>query len=150
MEPCEAVKGAGTTYDSFITDIREKSTVPDDIYYKETIGLLILYNFLKARPENKTYRNAKAPVIAYAIAYLHYITFDSFDLLKIWQQQDLSDNQKKGLNKLCEIIFRVLDSMATSEGTSVLSYSKRKDVFHNLCDKITSEEFAEVRNLVND
>lgn len=150
QEPCEAVKGAGTTYDSFITDIREKSTVPDDLYFKETIGLLILYNFLKARPENKTYKNAKAPVIAYSIAYLRYITFDSFNLLQIWQQQDLSDNQKKGLNKLCEIIFRVLDSMADSEGTSVLSYSKRKDVFHSLCDKITPEEFTEVRNLVKD
>lgn len=120
------------------------------MYFKETVGLLILYNFLKSRPENKTYKNAKAPVIAYTIAYLRYITFDSFNLLEIWQQQDLSDNQKKGLNKLCEIIYKALGSMAESDGTTILSYSKRKDVFRNLCDKIKPEEFSEVRNLVKD
>ncbi len=148
QEPCEAVKGAGTTYDSFITDIREKGTMPDDVYYKETIALLIIYNFLKSRPENKTYKNAKAPVIAYTIAYLHYITFDSLNLLQIWQQQELTDNQKKSLNKLCEVIFKVLDTMAKSEETSVLSYSKRKDVFRNICDKIAPEEFTEIRMLI--
>ena len=148
LEPCEAVKGAGTTYDSFITDIREKGTVPDDVYFKETIGLLILYNFLKSRPENKTYKNAKAPVIAYSIAYIHYITFDSFSLLQIWERQGLSDEQKKGLNKLCEIIFNLLNMVADSEGSTVLSISKRKDVFHEICDKVNPEESAAIRRLL--
>lgn len=148
QEPSEAVKGAGTTYDSFITGVREKGTVPDDIYYKETIGLLIIYNFLKSRPENKTYKNAKAPVIAYSIAYAHYITFDSFNLQQVWLRQDLTDDQKKGFNKLCEIMYSMLSMVAEAEESTVLSISKRKDVYREICDKISGEESYAIRKLL--
>ncbi len=132
MEPADAVKGAGTSYDIFISKIIENSTVPDDQYYKDTISLLIIYNFLKSRPENKGYKNAKASVIAYTISLAHYLTFSYIDLNKIWNNQKLSENQAKGLNQLCEIVYSTLNELADKEGTSVLSYGKRKNTFNEL------------------
>lgn len=140
MEPFDAVKGAGTTYDLFITKQLENGFVPDADFYKETIGLLIIYNFLKSRPENRNYKNAKASVITFSIAYLHYITFDSFNLIDIWDKQCLTEGQKKAFNKLCEIVFERLNILASNEGTTVLSYGKRKDSFPGLCGKIKGEE----------
>lgn len=148
QEPAEAVRGAGTTYDMFITNAIDDGLVPDDVYFKETIALLIIYSFLKSRPENKTYKNAKASVIAYTMAYSHYITFNDLDLVGIWQNQALTENQKKAFNKLSEIIFNRLTTLANLEETTILSYGKRKEAFKDICNKITSAEITEIRALL--
>lgn len=148
QEPYESVRGAGTTYDTFITKVIEESIVPDDEFYKDTIALLIIYKFLKLRPENKTYKNAKASVIAYTLAYIHYITFDTLDLDAIWKYQGLTDNQIKGLNKLAEIIFAVLTALAANADNTILSYGKRKDTFKELCNMISSSDQQEIRELL--
>ena len=148
--PCDAVKGSGTTYDIFISKIVEDALIPDEIFFKDTISLLIIYHYLKSRPENKTYKNAKASVIAYAIAYAHYITFSGIDLNKIWEKQDISDNQKNGFNLLCEVVFDKLNMLANEEETTVLSYGKRKDAFGFMCEKINGEEMNTIRNLLLD
>ncbi len=150
MEPFDAVKGAGTTYDLFITKQLETGNVPDEHYYKETIALLIIYNFLKARPENRNYKNAKASVITFTMAYLRYRTFDSIDLLEIWDKQGLTEGQKKALNKLCELVFERLNRLALEEGTTVLSYGKRKDSFPSLCSKITGAEASAIARLLEE
>lgn len=148
QEPYDAVKGAGTTYDMFISSIIDSGFVPDDVFYKETIALLIINNFLKARPENKSYKNAKASVITYAMAYLHYITFDTLNLLDIWEKQRLTNEQMKGLNYICEDVFAVLNELASAEETTVLSYGKRKNAFHDLCTKMPAEGLDELRKLI--
>lgn len=148
--PCDAVKGAGTTYDTFITKIVEDAYIPDDVFFKDSIALLIIYHFLKSRPENKTYKNAKASVIAYTIAYAHYVTFSELDLNKIWSDQDITDNQKKGFNKLCELVFEKLNILANEDGTSVLSFGKRKDAFKSMMDRISSQDVIAIRRLLID
>lgn len=56
MVPGDAVKGAGTTYDAFISDVVNSVSVPDENYFKTTVGLLIIYNYLKSRKEKKSIR----------------------------------------------------------------------------------------------
>lgn len=149
-QPCDAVKGSGTTYDIFISKIMEESLIPDDVYFKETIALLIIYQFLKSRPENKSYKNAKASVIAYTLAYAHYISIGNLNLEKIWENQDLSENQKRGFNKLCELVFEKLNKLASEEGTTVLSYGKRKETFAYMRDTISGKDADEIRRLLLD
>ena len=149
-EPADAVKGAGTTYDSFINKIINDSFVPDEEYYKETIGLLIIYNYLRLRPENKLYKNGKAPVIAYTIAYLHYISFDNFALMPLWEEQSLSSLQKKLLDAIAELMFKLLSQIAEEEYSSVLSISKRKSIFEDIKQKVSNEQLGMLRNIMPD
>ena len=149
-EPADAVKGAGTTYDSFINKIINDSFIPDEEYYKETIGLLIIYNYLRLRPENKLYKNGKAPVIAYTIAYLHYISFDNFALMPLWEEQSLSSLQKKLLDAIAELMFKLLSQIAEEEYSSVLSISKRKSIFEDIKHKVSNEQLGMLRNIMPD
>jgi len=126
--PFDAVKGEGTNYDIYISDIVDRNFIPDENYFKKTIALLLIYRFLASRPENKDYKNKKAPVIAYTMAYLNYITANRIDLLKIWKNQGLTINMQVFLNQLAEQIKDALIS-ASGGSDSVLSFSKRKDAF---------------------
>ena len=121
--------------------------VPDENYFKSTVGLLIIYNYLKSRNENKMYKNGKAPVIAYTMAYLHYITFEDFSLLDLWEKQDLNDNQKEALDEIAEMMFKILSQIANEEMTTILSVSKRKGVFEEIKQKFSGDEFYTLRKL---
>ena len=146
QEPYDAVKGEGMNYDLFITELVNHNFIPDEVYYKKSVALLLIYRFLASRPENKEYKNKKAPVIAYTMAYLNYITANRLDLLSIWKNQALSINLQVFLNKLAEQIKNAL-VRASGSGDGVLSFSKRKDAFtlmlheHIACDrKLIQEE----------
>lgn len=144
--PGDAVKGEATNYDLYISEIVKNGFIPDETYYKQTIALLILYKFLFSRPENKTYGNRKATIIAYAIAYLQYITFGRLNLLKIWETQSLSDNLKTYLNLLCEALLNTLDQLAEFNNKTVLSYGKQKAAFSTVCRVLTAPD----RHLIDD
>lgn len=132
QEPYNAVKGASTTYKSFLDTVVDKGKmVADERFFKESVALLIIYKFLMARPETKDYKNAKAPVVAYTMGYLSYITLKRLDLMKIWNRQGLSDELKVFLNKLSESIKSEFDKMVQQTGQTVLSLSKNKDTFGN-------------------
>ena len=147
MLPGEAVKGAGTTYDTFINGVISSGFVPNENYFKTIVGLQIIYNYLKSRKENKNYKNGKAPVIAYTMAYLHYITFEDFPLVELWETQQLNDDQKEALDEIAEMMFRMLSEIATEEMTSILSISKRKGVFEEIKQKASGEELYTLRKL---
>lgn len=134
-EPQNAVKGASTTYGAFLKTIDDGKYAPDTSYFKQSVALLIIYQFLMSRKETKEYGNAKAPAVAYTMAYLNYITMGRIDLLKIWQNQDLSDESKTFLNKLCEQVKNELDKLAQAATTSVLSISKNGTIYPNLKNK---------------
>lgn len=146
LMPYDAVKGASTTYVNFMKRILEGGFLPDDVYYKKTIGLLILYKYLLARPENKQYTNGKATVVAYAIAMLSYVTAGSFDLEKVWQNQCVSDKTKAFLNQLCDRIYELLNTQAVNAKTSILSYGKSKPAF----DFLKSQPMNVEIRLLND
>ena len=133
--PHEAVKGEATTYSFFMDPKVEKGFIPDEQYYKKSIVLIIIYNFILTRPESRTYGSGKAPVAAYALAYLSMFTNGNLDFDKIWRRQTLSPEMKTFLNKLSESIWTLLSQGAETVGKSILVYSKRKDAFSPIRDK---------------
>jgi hypothetical protein len=139
QEPYDAVKGESTNYELFMNKILESNLTPDEIYYRKTIVLMIIYRFLMSVPENKRYGNRKATIVAYAISYLSYATYGRLNFEKIWASQDLSDNLKVYLIQLCESLYAALQELAGD--MSVLSWGKRKLAFKDItscklkCDK---------------
>lgn len=132
LKPHDAVKGATTTYLIFMEEQEKRGFLPDESFYKNTISLLILYRFLLSRPEAKTYGSGKAPVAAYALAYLSMFSNGRLDLNKIWENQDISDDMRTFLNKLSERIWERLNFHAESASKTVLSISKRQDIFDSI------------------
>lgn len=129
QDPFDAVKGATTMYAAFIKSIVERSFIPDEDYYKKTIALLIIYKFLQSRPENRNYANGKASVIAYAMSIMSSQTFGRFDLMKVWQEQTLSDNTKIYLNAVCDKIYSLFINKVAELGTTILSFGKTKGAY---------------------
>lgn len=127
--PYDSVKGSSTTYASFMKFVTEQSIIPDECYYKKTIALLIIYKFLMSRPENKNYANGKATVVAYSMAMLNFHSFNKFDLLKVWQNQCLSNETKIYLNQLCDKIYNLLYNQAISINSTILSYGKTRGAY---------------------
>lgn len=134
QSPYNAVKGAGTTYATFMKELVESNYIPDEDYFKRTIALLVIFRFLLSRPENKRYTNGKATVIAYAMAMLSVLTCGRYDLLKVWQTQKVSDNSKIFLNLICDKIYSLLNSQANNMNTTILSYGKTKGAFDFIRD----------------
>lgn len=127
--PYIAVKGATTMYAAYMKSVVERGFIPDEDYYKKTIALIIIYKFLLSRPENRNYTNGKASVIAYAMAIMSSQTFGRFDLLKIWQEQKLSNNTKIYLNSICDKIYTLFLKIVSEQGTTILSFCKTKNAY---------------------
>ena len=127
--PYDAVKGASTTYGVFMKGVVDRKLIPDEVYYKQSVALLIIYKFLMSRPENKNYANGKATIVAYAMALLAHHTFGAFDLLKVWDNQELSNQTKIYLNTLCDKLYEVFYEKAINMNTSILSYGKTKAAY---------------------
>lgn len=127
--PFDAVKGATTMYAAFMKSIVERGFIPDEDYYKKTIALLIIYRYLLSRPDNKQYANGKATVIAYAMAIMSSRTFGRFDLMKVWKNQDLSDNTKIYLNSICDKIYILFQERVAKLNMALLSYGKSKPAY---------------------
>lgn len=134
-EPYDAVKGEATNYDSYYQAKVKEKFIPDEDYYKKTIALIIIYKYLLSRKENKNYSNGKASVVCYSLAYLNNITFGKIDLMKIWNNQCISDGLKEFLDGLCDNIYKALDELALSVGKTILSYGKTSSAFKNVLNK---------------
>lgn len=147
QSPYDAVKGASTTYAAFMKEQVDRSFIPDEDYYKKTIALLIMYKFLMSRPENKNYANGKATVVAYTMAMLASLSFNKYDLLKVWNNQGLSDNTKIFLNQVCDKVYHLLSVQVVKLNTTILSYGKTKGAY----DFISSQPLSvDIHLLDND
>lgn len=122
--PYDVVKGEGTNYELFLRYVIEKDIRPDEVYYKKTIGLLILWNFIYNMPEVKKQSNRRAPLTAYTMAYMLNNRGKEFDLLQLWERQSVDDNLVEFILKLTRSMMVMLDRIAEESQKSVLSCSK--------------------------
>lgn len=122
--PYDVVKGEGTNYDIFLKYVVEKNVQPDELYYKKTVALLILWNFIYNMPEVKGQSNCRAPLTAYTLSYMLNSRGGEFNLLKIWDEQSIDDNLINFIVKLSRSMLNALTTIAEESQKSVLSCSK--------------------------
>lgn len=122
--PYDVVKGEGTNYDIFLKYVVEKNIQPDEEYYKKTVGLLILWNFIYNMPDIKNKSNARAPLTAYTLAYMLNNRGKEFDLLKLWNDQSVDYNLIKFILELSAAMFSMLSIIAEESQKTILSCSK--------------------------
>ena len=131
-DPRMAVLGSSSCYEKFLNTIDDGKYAPDEVYFKQSVALLIIYKKLMERGLTADYGAAKAPTAAYTLAYLNYITLGNIDLMKIWQQQELPESVMPAINNLSDRIKALIDVYARTANKSVLSHSKNAQLFSNL------------------
>lgn len=146
--PHEAVKGSSTTYAAFLNVIDDGKYSPDETYYKHTIALLIIYKYLLKHGKDNDFSNATAPAAAYSLAYLNFITLGKFDLMEIWNAQELPEVFMDFLDNICDKVKNELDYYAVAENKNVLAISKTVGIFPNIKKKDLGCDIEPIRHLL--
>lgn len=146
--PYTAVKGSTECYSAFLATIDDGKYAPDESYFKQSVALLIMYKHLIAHAKSKEYGSAKAPVAAYTMAYLNYITLGNIDLLKIWELQEIPERFAVALDNLCDRVKAELDVSARSNGKSVANNSRLKNVYQELMNRDLGFEKDSIREIL--
>ena len=133
--PYTTVIGSSKCYESFLSSIDDGKYAPDENYYKQSVALLIIYKHLISHAKTAEYGSAKAPVAAYTMAYLNFITLGNVDLLKIWQLQEIPESIVVALDNLCDRIKAEIEVSARSAGKSLLTATKTKGVYQELINR---------------
>ena len=149
-EPYTAVKGSSRCYEVFLSTIDDGKYAPDESYYKQSVALLIIYKYLMNHAKTAEYGSAKAPVTAYAIAYLNFITLGNIDLLKICEIQEIPEGIAIAFDNLCDRIKAELEVNARATGKSVLDAAKNKNVYQELMNRDLGFEKDSIREILND
>lgn len=131
--PYTAVNGASKCYEAFLASIDDGKYAPDENYYKQSVALLIIYKHLIEH--SKEYGIAKAPIVAYTMAYLNYITLGNIDLQKIWELQEVPEKVIVAIDNLCDRIKAEFEVNARSSNRSVLVAAKTKNAYQELTNK---------------
>uniref|UniRef100_A0AB33IT18 AIPR family protein n=1 Tax=Prevotella sp. GTC17254 TaxID=3236794 RepID=A0AB33IT18_9BACT len=127
--PFDVVKGEGTNYDIFNRYVTENGIIPDEEYFKKSVALIILWNYIYNIPEVKKVGNCRAPVTAYTLSYLLNGSPRMFNLLKIWDSQSVDGVLSECIIKLSRTIMDTLNSIAEGLQKSVLSCSKTEGTY---------------------
>lgn len=109
-------KGAQTNFVSFAKYVDEQwqnsSTQFNAEYYKQTVGLVLMYKYLQAYiPKQPWYEGGyRANIINYSVALFHRLILKEFpgrdlDFSLIWKKQELPDAVKESLNAVSEKVF---------------------------------------------
>lgn len=147
--PWTALKGVTECYTAFLTTIDGGKYAPDENYFKQSVALLIIYNHLMVHAKKEGYGGAKAPAVAYTMAYLNFITLGNIDLSKIWEHQQIPESVVHALNNLCDRIRAEIEVSARTAGTSVNSISQRKNVYQELINKDLGFNTENIREILN-
>ena len=149
-EPYTAVKGSSRCYEVFLSTIDDGKYAPDESYFKQSVALLLIYKYLMSYAKSAEYGSAKAPVAAYTMAYLNFITLGNIDLLKIWKLQEIPESVAIAFNNLCDRIKAELYVSARNVSGSVLNAAKNKNIYQELQNRDLGFEKESIREILND
>lgn len=116
MNPHIVSRGAQTNFNAFaewIDDMWEKDdTKFNERYFESTAALLLMFQFLEKQiPKLPWYEGGyRANIIYYTIALFHHLVIkqfpgNDFDLILIWNKQDLPEIVQKCLLEISEKVF---------------------------------------------
>lgn len=147
--PHSATVGASKCYAAFLASIDDGKYVPDENYFKQSVALLILYKHLYEHAKRNDFGTAKAPVVAYTMAYLNFITLGNIDLLKIWDLQEIPESVAVCLNNLCERMRAELEVSARTASRSVVDIAKKSSLFSEMKNRDLGFDSSRIREIMS-
>jgi len=142
MNPHIVSRGAQTNFNAFaewIDDMWEKDdSVFNERYYQSTAALLLMFQFLERQiPKLSWYEGGyRANIIYYTIALFHLLITrqfpgNDFDLILIWNKQDLSNIVQHSLLELSEKVFYTITDPKRSI-INVTQWCKKQDCWDSV------------------
>lgn len=142
MNPHIVSRGAQTNFNAFaewIDDMWEKDDfVFNERYYQSTAALLLMFQFLERQiPKLSWYEGGyRANIIYYTIALFHLLITrqfpgNDFDLILIWNKQDLPDIVQHSLLELSEKVFYTITDPKRSI-INVTQWCKKQDCWDSV------------------
>ena len=147
--PNNAVRGITESYTAFLLSIDDGKYVPDEIYFKQSVALLIIFKHLMIHAKTADYGSSKAPVAIYTMAYLNFITLGNIDLLKIWELQEIPESAGFALDLLCDRMKAELDVYARSAGKTVSSICKNGSLYPDLKNRDIGFNIDSIRDILH-
>ena len=142
MNPHIVSRGAQTNFNAFaewIDNMWEKDdTVFNERYYQSTAALLIMFQYLERQiPKLPWYEGGyRANIIYYTIALFHLLITrqfagSDFDLIQVWNKQDLPDTVQKILLEISEKVFYTITDPKRSI-INVTQWCKKQDCWESV------------------
>jgi len=128
--PNFACQGESISYDKFITKQVNEGYIPDEKHFRQTVALLMIYQYLDSYARERKYGSCKNAIISYVLAYVNYVTFNRLDLQKIWDNQSLSVGMQNYLSKLSDWMYRAFSELSGDEG--VVKFCKQPGAFDKI------------------
>lgn len=120
-------------------DIFGKEWSPDREFFKRLISIKILFTATRKAYMRQT-KGFPAPVATYALSFISHHAGESLDLLKIWEQQDVS----KGLNDLLEALVLDINHtfLKTAGDRNPSEWAKKEACWKAILDDVSIPDFS--------
>ena len=123
QHPDIANLGSEKNFEYFNNIVKDQLNEVDSEYYKKSYALIILYREMDKIIRRKKTTSYKSTVITYGISLLSLLTNKHFDLLSIWDNQALSQQQENCINALIDKIIIKLNGVPS--GTDVRMWARK-------------------------
>jgi len=130
--PYWVVRGSQKNYLQFTEN--EKDVEPTRQYFKETVGMAILFKTAEALYGKKPYAmgDLRYIVVPYALAWLHHRTSGNIDMEKIWAAQSVPEDLKSILHILLKKVNSWFLNNKPSQYALVGEWAKREESWNAL------------------
>ncbi len=132
--PYYVCEGAQKNFKRFMVILKERGGfTPDEKYYKLLVAKAILFKQTERIVSQQKYGGYRANIVAYSIALLSHLSAQRVDLMKIWEEQQISQSLE---NEIVSISAHVQKHIVNPpNGANVGEYCKKKACWEGLIEK---------------
>jgi hypothetical protein len=133
--PHLVAKGAQKNYAEFLKEKLKKDFLPNNVFFEDLIAKAILFRAADLEYGRGVTKigDFKFLTVPYTLAWLNHLTGGRIDLLRIWKQQEVSDNLRSAIRSLLHIVDRFL--LDNAGGKLVSERAKQEDYWKLLVTK---------------
>ena len=131
-------------YKQFISNIESNNILPDEVYFEDSIALIILFDYMnKKSAVFHEFHQIKAQMIGYSFAMLNYLTSSRISLFKIWREQTVPDSLKSFIDSLALSLY---DQMNADKAVNVTfrDYCKSKNTWETVKRFVFNLDFESI------
>jgi len=144
QEPYRALAGSQKCYEDFIDYAVKEEIIPDELFFKQTVALVILYNHLNRTILSREYGSLRQAIICYAISMLSMLTVKKLDLIRIWDNQDISKTLRDFIGELAPQI-KVFFQKANSDTSQLMNWCRRQDTWKRVSNAAFHLNYAALK-----
>lgn len=124
-------EGAQKNFKRFMVLLKDRGNyIPDEKYYQLLVAKAIFFRQTEKIVSQQKFGGYRANIVTYTIALLSHLSAQKIDLLRIWNEQQLSDALEKEVERLSHIVQSHI--VNPPNGANIGEYCKKKDCWEKL------------------